>query len=148
MLSTTIVTKWITPRYFHDVNVGRIIPHFPLALMGKLKDNSTKFPRRTIINATTTIILYEARNFDPTDKRLQSSCEMDLFEEEELMDDTRAKLVHYEDEPVQLPVCKEDNARANIEMKENDDEYYAGKPVSRSQLGSTESEANSESGGL
>ena len=73
---------------------------------------------------------------------------MELFEEEELMDDTRAKLVHYKDETVQLPVCKRDHMRRDAEMKETDDEYYAGKPVSRSQLSSPESETNSESGGL
>ena len=71
---------------------------------------------------------------------------MDLFEEEELMDETRAKLVQYKDESVQLPVCKKDHVRVN-EMKESEDEYYAGKPVSRSQLSSPESEVNSDSGG-
>lgn len=76
---------------------------------------------------------------------------MELFEEEELMDDTRAKLVHYKDETVQLPVvpvCKRDRMRVDAEMKETEDEYYVGKPVSRSQLSSPESETNSESGGL
>jgi len=76
---------------------------------------------------------------------------MDLFEEEELGDDTRAKLVHYEDE-VQLPACVRDLTRSKKEnLKESENEYYAGKPVSRSQLiidESSEIEVDSESGRL
>ena len=70
--------------------------------------------------------------------------QMDLFEEEELYDDTRAKLVDYEDET--MPPCGRDLVRSNVEMKESEDEYYAGKPISRSQLSSPDSERDSESG--
>lgn len=70
---------------------------------------------------------------------------MDLFEEEELTDDTRAKVVDYKDESVQLPTCGRDLVRSKTEMKDSEDEYYTGKPVSRSQL---ESEVDSESGEL
>ena len=76
---------------------------------------------------------------------------MDLFEEEELGDDTRAKLVHYDDDTVPLPVCVRDLTRSNENLKESEDKYYAGKPVSRSQLitdNSPEVELDSESGRL
>ena len=74
---------------------------------------------------------------------------MDLFEEEELIDDTRAKLVDYEEETAQLwersPGCRK-NIKCSMKIKESEDlgedEYYAGKLVSRSQLsnsGETES---------
>lgn len=56
---------------------------------------------------------------------------MDLFEEEELIDDTRAKLVDYEDDTVQQLDYGRDLVRSKVE---SDDEYYAGKPVSRGQL--------------
>ena len=62
---------------------------------------------------------------------------MDLFEEEELIDDTRAKLVDYEDETI--PPCERDLVRSSVELKESEDEYYAGKPISRSQLSSPDS---------
>lgn len=58
---------------------------------------------------------------------------MDLFEEEELIDDTRAKLVDYEDDTVQQLDYGRDLVRSKVE---SDDEYYAGKPVSRGQLSS------------
>ena len=67
---------------------------------------------------------------------------MDLFEEDEIFDETRAKLVDYEDDTV--AGCGRD---LNVEkIKESEDEYYAGKPVSRSQLSSPDSERGSESG--
>ena len=72
---------------------------------------------------------------------------MDLFEEEELIDDTRAKLVDYKDDTLRLPVFGGDLVRSNAVKKEGEDEYYAGKPVSRSQLSNLESE-NSDSGRL
>ena len=71
---------------------------------------------------------------------------MDLFEEEELFDDTRAKLVDYEDETTLA--CGKGLVRSNVEMKESEDEYYAGKPVSRSQLSSPENKIESASGRL
>lgn len=70
---------------------------------------------------------------------------MDLFEEEELIDDTRAKLVDYKDETLQQPVFGGGLVRSNVVKKESEDKYYAGKPISRSQLSSPESK-NSESG--
>lgn len=76
---------------------------------------------------------------------------MDLFEEEELVDDTRAKLVDYEDDSVRPAAGGGRHAMFNVEMKESEDEYYAGEPVSRSELlnvSSPENELDSESGRL
>ena len=72
---------------------------------------------------------------------------MDLFEEEELFDDTRAKLVDYYEDETTL-ACGKGLVRSNVEMKESEDEYYAGKPISRSQLSSPESKIDSASGRL
>jgi len=58
--------------------------------------------------------------------------------------------VHYEDDTVQLPACVRDLTRSKGNLKESENEYYAGKPVSRSQLiidNSSEDE-DSESGRL
>lgn len=76
---------------------------------------------------------------------------MDLFEEEELVDDTRAKLVHYEEDTVQTSACGRglDLVRSNVEVKESEGEFYAGRLVSRSQLtddSSPETEVDSELG--
>ena len=73
---------------------------------------------------------------------------MDLFEEEEIFDETRAKLVDYEDDDTVASYGK-DLVKSNVEkMTESEDEYYAGKPVSRSQLSSPDSERGFESGKL
>jgi len=69
----------------------------------------------------------------------------DLFEEEDLVDDTRAKLVHFEEDEINEGPRR--NTRPGLLVEESEDEYYAGKPVSRSELISDDQDS-SESGAL
>ena len=78
---------------------------------------------------------------------------MDLFEEEELADDTRAKLVYVEEGDD--GTNEGSRARAiggpSLLVDEREAEYYSGKRVSRDQLASDDSfedQESSESGAL
>ena len=79
-------------------------------------------------------------------KRREKNSRMDLFEEEELIDDTGAKLVDYKEEAAQLWERSGKDIKFSMGMNESEDEYYAGKLISRRQLSSSESETDSESG--
>jgi len=69
---------------------------------------------------------------------------MDLFEEEELADDTRAKLVHVEEGDDATNEGSRAIGRPSLLMDESEDEYYSGKPVSRDQLASDDSSEDQE----
>jgi len=76
---------------------------------------------------------------------------MDLFEEEELADDTRAKLVRFEDDAANERPSARSVGKLRLLVDESEDEYYSGKPVSRDQLASDNSyhdQYSSESGVL
>ena len=76
---------------------------------------------------------------------------MDLFEEEELADDTRAKLVYVEEGDNATNEGSRAIGGPCLLVDERETEYYAGKPVSRDQLASDDSfedQESSESGAL